>query len=424
MQRVLVVEDEALLLQVIKTALSSITGVTIRGARTVADALEEIEIGPPDLLITDLSLPDGSGLQVIERLEHIGRCVPVIIQTGVLSQFRQSLPPNERLVVLEKPISMKELRDQVGVQLGERRGQIAPFGVVDYLQLASFGRRSLLLTVRLADEREGFVSIIEGDVWQAKLDEHVGVDAIATMVTNNLTRVEVNELEATPERREILVPMQVLLLELARLDDESKHLGVDLDPASSGVFAMPKDDDDDDEGGDAGSEGLDWSDLVETDAPSSSSSSSSSFSPTEPEPPREENFMATINQVCEEIVDDVQDAVACGVVDLDTGMLMGVHHTIAYFTQSYLDAVAAAAVDMFRGKNVRRVEKLISKHRGEEITDAFEEIFISSKAVFHFMKLIPGKSAVVVLVTRKTTNQGMGWSSLRMAMDQIIESLP
>ncbi len=134
--------------------------------------------------------------------------------------------------------------------------------------------------------------------------------------------------------------------------------------------------------------------------------------------------MANVSTVCENVVDDVQDAVACGVVDLNTGMLMGVYHTVSYFTQAYLDAVAAAAVDMFRGKNVRRVEKLLSKHRGKEITDAFQEIFISSTHVFHFMSQIPGKEAVVVLVTRKTTNQGMGWASLRAALDDIQDALP
>lgn len=134
--------------------------------------------------------------------------------------------------------------------------------------------------------------------------------------------------------------------------------------------------------------------------------------------------MSSVNQVCAGVVDDLSDALACGVIDLNTGMLMGVHHTVSYFTQSYLDAVAAAAVDMFRGKNVQRVEKLMSKHRGEEIRDAFEEIFISSPAVFHFMKLIREKSVVVVLVTRKSTNQGMGWSALRLAVDDISAALP
>src|SRR5262249_3910891 len=105
--------------------------------------------------------------------------------------------------------------------------------------------------------------------------------------------------------------------------------------------------------------------------------------------------MATTQDICRAVVEDVTDCLAVGVVHLNTGMLMGVHHTLPYFTQSYLDAVAAAAVDMFRGKNVRRVEELLSKQRGIEVKDSFEEIFISSIKVFHFMGLIREKQAVI-----------------------------
>jgi hypothetical protein len=134
--------------------------------------------------------------------------------------------------------------------------------------------------------------------------------------------------------------------------------------------------------------------------------------------------MASTQEVCKAVVEDVQDCLAVGVVDLNTGMLMGVHHTVPYFTQAYLDAVAAAAVDMFRGKNVRRVEELLSKQRGTEIKDSFEEIFISSISVFHFMHLMRDKEAVVVMVTRKSTNQGMGWAALRNAISGLKASLP
>lgn len=134
--------------------------------------------------------------------------------------------------------------------------------------------------------------------------------------------------------------------------------------------------------------------------------------------------MANLNEICQAIVSDVQDGVACGVVDLNTGMLMGVHHTVPYFTQSYLDAVAAAAVDLMRGRTVRRVEELMSKHRGTEVKDAFEEIFISSKTVYHFMTLIKEKQSLVVLVTKKTSNQGMGWVALRSAINEISAALP
>lgn len=63
-----------------------------------------------------------------------------------------------------------------------------------------------------------------------------------------------------------------------------------------------------------------------------------------------------INEVLKGLVDDVDGGLACSVVDLESGLMLGAYHTVPYFTQSYIDAVAAAAVDMFRGKTVTTVE--------------------------------------------------------------------
>lgn len=134
--------------------------------------------------------------------------------------------------------------------------------------------------------------------------------------------------------------------------------------------------------------------------------------------------MASTQEVCKQILEKVDDCLAVGVVDLNTGMLMGVYHTVPYFTQAYLDAVAAAAVEMFRGKNVRRIEELLSAQRGEQIKDCFEEVFISSAKVYHFMLVIKEKSAVVVMVTKKTSNQGMGWAAIRNNVNAIKVTLP
>ncbi len=127
--------------------------------------------------------------------------------------------------------------------------------------------------------------------------------------------------------------------------------------------------------------------------------------------------MANINEVCRKVSDDVQDGLACGVVDLNTGMLLGIHNTVSYFTQAYLDAVAAAAVDMFRGKTVSRVEQMVAKQRGTEPVHTFEEIQVTTKMTYHFMKIIPGTDALLVLITKKTTNLGMGWSAVRQSLD-------
>lgn len=134
--------------------------------------------------------------------------------------------------------------------------------------------------------------------------------------------------------------------------------------------------------------------------------------------------MASTTDICKGVLEKVDDCLAVGVVDLNTGMLMGVYHSVPYFTQAYLDAVAAAAVEMFRGKNVRRVEEMLSQQRGEAIKDSFEEIFISSPRVFHFMATIKDKGAVVVMVTKKTVNQGMGWAAIRTNLNAIKGTLP
>jgi len=127
---------------------------------------------------------------------------------------------------------------------------------------------------------------------------------------------------------------------------------------------------------------------------------------------------------CRKVVDTVDDCLAVGVVDLGTGMVMGVHHIVPHFTQTYIDAVAAAAVEFFRGKAVRRIEELLGQQRGEPIKDSFEEVFVSSAKVFHFMMVIKDKSAAVIMVTRKSTNQGLGWSGLRNSIPAIRAAIP
>jgi hypothetical protein len=134
--------------------------------------------------------------------------------------------------------------------------------------------------------------------------------------------------------------------------------------------------------------------------------------------------METVTDVCRNIVENTQEALACGVVDVNTGMFMGVHHIVPYFTQDYLDVLAAATVEIFRGRTFKRVEELMSSLRGTPVQDSFEEIFISSSRVFHFMKLISEKQVITVLVTRKSVSQGMGWASLRTSVSDLLAALP
>jgi hypothetical protein len=136
--------------------------------------------------------------------------------------------------------------------------------------------------------------------------------------------------------------------------------------------------------------------------------------------------MASINDICTQIVEKVDDGLGCAVVDLESGLLLGVAHKVPYFTQSYLDAVAAAAVDMFRGRTVRAVEDMIGQQRGtNESLRLVHEVQMTTEKTYHFMQILPNKqNSLLVLITGRRANLGMGWSAIRQSVPQLEPLVP
>lgn len=135
--------------------------------------------------------------------------------------------------------------------------------------------------------------------------------------------------------------------------------------------------------------------------------------------------MASLNDICKNVLEEVDGATGCAVVDLNNGLMLGHAHNVPYFTQTYIDAVAAAAVDMFRGKNIQSVEKLLTAQRGEKVERTMKEVQMTTAGTYHFMSIVPDKpDALVVLITTKKANLGMGWSALRRALADVAPLCP
>lgn len=135
--------------------------------------------------------------------------------------------------------------------------------------------------------------------------------------------------------------------------------------------------------------------------------------------------MGKIDDACREVVTKVDGAVACGVVDLDTGMLLGIHNT-AQYTQTLNEVVAAATMDMFRGSNIGRIEQAVRSQRGvpENGAHYFQEVHVTSQNNYHFAKTLKNGKAVIMLVTKKTTNMGMGWAQLKSVIPTVEPLVP
>jgi len=119
----MVVEDIDDLRELLAEVLTS-EGYHAIMARTGVEALERMELVLPDLVITDLTMPEMSGGELVKRMVNSAglRHVPVIVLTS-----RERKKAIEELgeaaawvrQILRKPVNLSELLTAVDVSLGE-----------------------------------------------------------------------------------------------------------------------------------------------------------------------------------------------------------------------------------------------------------------------------------------------------------------
>lgn len=76
-RNILVVDDEPQITRVLKTTLSA-HGYSIRAARDGVQALQEMKTWTPDLIITDLRMPNMEGLELCRKVRAQSR-IPIIV---------------------------------------------------------------------------------------------------------------------------------------------------------------------------------------------------------------------------------------------------------------------------------------------------------------------------------------------------------
>jgi two-component system response regulator PilR (NtrC family) len=108
--RILVVDDEPDLLELLELTLSRM-GLDTVCAQTVGDAVRLLDKEPFDLCLTDMRLPDGEGLRVVEHITQKGLDVPVAVITafGSAENAVAALKAGA-FDYLAKPVALEQLR--------------------------------------------------------------------------------------------------------------------------------------------------------------------------------------------------------------------------------------------------------------------------------------------------------------------------
>jgi two-component system KDP operon response regulator KdpE len=135
MNRILVVDDEPQITRVLRTAFSA-KGYAIRSASEGDEALQVMKDWTPDLVITDLAMPNMDGLELCRRIRAKSP-VPII----VLSVRGQEETKIEALDAgaddyVTKPFSVNELEARVRAAL--RRAGAPPNPVPQRIEIGDF----------------------------------------------------------------------------------------------------------------------------------------------------------------------------------------------------------------------------------------------------------------------------------------------
>lgn len=125
MAKILIVEDDTTFSQLLEGFLRK-HGHEIATAKNIKSALKLISENTFDLLLLDYRLPDGTGMDVLEKARENGRDVPVIIMTS-FNDVRTAVKAMQSgaFDYITKPVNPEELLMIMGDAMGDKKADVA-----------------------------------------------------------------------------------------------------------------------------------------------------------------------------------------------------------------------------------------------------------------------------------------------------------
>lgn len=141
--QILVVDDDQSMTRFLSLMLER-EGYTVRAANSATEALVRIREDDYDVVITDLRMPDGDGINVLEGAREVDPALPVVIMTAHASQ-RSAIDALNKgaFQYIEKKAKNEEIRLVVRNAIQMRRIQSQNLVLKRQLQQSNLGREIL-----------------------------------------------------------------------------------------------------------------------------------------------------------------------------------------------------------------------------------------------------------------------------------------
>lgn len=193
MPKILIIEDDPQITKILKLNLK-LSGFDTDNASTVKDAWSKITGDHFDLLLMDIGLPDGSGLDLCQKVRESGNDVPIVFLSALTDEATVVKGiKNGADDYLRKPFGLEELKVRVNkfvkkimphmqtIKFGDLTIDPAKRVVTLMGEMISLGRKELDILTLLARKagdivtRENILSALyeNADLYDRTVDSHM-----------------------------------------------------------------------------------------------------------------------------------------------------------------------------------------------------------------------------------------------------------
>jgi len=435
MTALLIVEDDTHFRGALARELES-HGFTVHTAASAELAAEILLREPIDVLLTDLRLGGLDGIDLMRRLPSLSKRTRTVLMSAYASaRDHQIATELGAVTVLVKPFTASELlatiQKAIDCETGFQ-GSIHGLSLIDMAQMFHLAQRSISLHVGPPGESPSMILFSRGEIVHAQHGPLQGTAALRAVLATPSGTIRTAALpEDAPQT--IDTSFGHLILEsLSQLDEELHESQRSLGPRTP-TFGLPFIDDDAPPALDVGSSFATDTLLSEIEGFEDATPPHREPAPTLPPPdpttdtiyaawrpttrsaPAAPPLQPVISQACKDLLAAIEAAVACAVIDLSSGHLIGYHQSAQLATLADR-TIAAALHSLFAGPPLGRLAALGG--RGET-TAVHQEVQLTSPQHYFFARVLADGKAAVALLTRKTINLGMGWALLRSNLGKL-----
>ncbi|KAA3617678.1 MAG: response regulator [Calditrichaeota bacterium] len=226
LKNVLVVDDEEDLTWSIAKHLSKDKEhYNLHAVNSAADALALLKTISVELVISDIRMPEISGLDLLLKIRELYPSTKVIIMTAYgSSEIQEEANRRGCFKYIEKPFEINKLRQMILDTVKEKKGfegRISDFQLSDLIQMNCLGRLTNAITVETM-EKKGIIYFEDGNIIHSTVGDLDGEEAFYEIICWQGGSFAINK-GAKADQETIMKGWQSLMLEGLRRNDEKRE---------------------------------------------------------------------------------------------------------------------------------------------------------------------------------------------------------